>query len=89
MEIVEKDFKLIPLDGNFFNLEFLYTVNKGKENEKQEFRNAAYGISLESAIKRIVTHRILDKRQEETVTLAQYLKDYKECIEEIKKLCEG
>lgn len=89
MEVVEKDFKLIPLDGNFFDLEFLYTVNKGKENERQEFRNAAYGITLESAIKRIVNHRILDKRQEEAVTLAQYLKDYKECVEEIKKLCEG
>lgn len=89
MIIEEPDFRLTPVSDSseLFDLEFLYTVNKGKENERTEFRNAAYGISLESAIKRITQHRIITKFDGESIGLAAYLDAYKKIIEEIKALC--
>ena len=89
MKIEEKDFKLIPIDDSspFFDLEVLYTVNKGKTNERQEFRNAAYGIPLESALQRIAQYRISKKFDEESIGIATYLNTYKDIIKEIKELC--
>ena len=53
MIIEEKDFRLIPIKetSNLFDLELLKTVNKGKSTERQEFKNVAYGVTIESAIK--------------------------------------
>lgn len=86
--IVEKDFKIIPVSetSELFDLEVLYTVNKGKDTERQEFRNVAYGVPLESAIKRIAQYRINTKLDGE-IGLATYLNVYKDIIKEIKELC--
>jgi hypothetical protein len=91
MVIEEKDFRLIPLrDGiKKFDLELLYTVNKGKENERQEFKNAAYGISLESALKCVADYRLCSMYADKTLDLRTYLKEYKGIIDEIKDLCKN
>ena len=88
MIIEEKDFRLIPVSetSELFDLEVLYTVNKGKDNEREEFRNVAYGIPLEAAIKRITQYRIANKF-EGVIGLAAYLNEYKTIVEEIKQLC--
>lgn len=88
MIIEEKDFRLTPVSDScpMFDLELLYTVRpKGKE-ARQEFKNVAYGISLESALKKIIQYRISCKY--DTINLATYLKEFKEELDLLRKLCE-
>lgn len=89
MEIREDDFILTPVNDTspFFDLEVLKIVNKGKSNEKKEFQNVAYGISLESAIQRIAQYRIAKKFEESSIKMATYLNAYRDIIKEIKELC--
>lgn len=89
MTIEEKDFRIISIDDSSpcFDLELLYTVNKGKEKERTEFRNAAYGISLESALKRIIQYRLNNKH--DVLDLKTYLKEYKLELASIKQLCKN
>lgn len=90
MTIEESDFKLIPCSeaSPHFDLELLYTVNKGKSNERIEFRNAGYGLTLESAIRRIIMSRIASKHGEGTISLKEFLGEFKEEIKKIKQICE-
>ena len=90
MTIEEADFKLIPCSesSSRYDLEVLYIVNKGKSNERTEFRNVGYGLSLESAIRRIIRYRIGNKYEEEAITLKQFLEAFKEEAEKIKQMCE-
>jgi hypothetical protein len=89
MIIEEKDFRLISVDDceTLFDLEILCTVNKGKTTEYKKFKNVAYGISLESALKRVINFRIGNKYSE-AINLKTYLQEYKNNILELKKLCE-
>ena len=88
MVIEEKDFRLIPIkdSGNMFDLELLRTVNKGKDSERQEFKNVAYGVTIESAIKYIANARIA-ANSPNVIDLKTYLEKYKEILDEIKTLC--
>ena len=89
MVIEEKDFRLTPVSESspMFDLELLYTVRpKGKE-ARQEFKNVAYGISLEYAIKKIIQYRISQKYKDEAISLRTYFKEFKEELDSIKALC--
>lgn len=88
MIIEESDFRLIPVrdSGNKFDLELLRVINKGKETERREFKNVAYGVTFESAIRYIINNRILENNSD-NIDLKTYLKEYKEIIDEIKQLC--
>ena len=88
MVIEEKDFRLIPIkdSGNMFDLELLRTVNKGKETERQEFKNVAYGVTIESAMKYIANARIAANNPD-TIDLKTYLEEYRKILDEIKTLC--
>ena len=70
-----------------FDLELLYTVNKGKENERTEFRIAGYGLTLDSAIRKIIMSRMNQKYGEGTISLAEFLKGFKEEIAKVKQMC--
>lgn len=88
MVIEEKDFRLTPVSesSSMFDLELMYTVHpKGKE-ARQEFKNVAYGISLESALKKVIQYRISCKH--DTTDLATYLKDFREELDSLKALCK-
>lgn len=89
MTIEEADFRLTPCSeaSSHFDLELLYVVNKGKDNERTEFRNAGYGLSLESAIRKITMSRIGNKYGEGTISLKQFLEEFKGEIEKIKQMC--
>lgn len=87
MVIEEQDFKLIPVSGDRFDLEVLCTINKGKSNERKEFKNVAYGVTLEYALKYVANFRITNK-YDNSISLATYLKEYKDIISEISKLCQ-
>lgn len=88
MVIEEKDFRLTPVSDScpVFDLELLSTIRpKGKE-ARQEFKNVAYGISLESALRKVIQYRV--SRKHDTVNLATYLKEFREELDSLRKLCE-
>ena len=89
MVIEESDFRLIPVkeSGLLFDLELLKVINKGKENERTEFKNIAYGITIESALKYIANARISAKYND-SISLKQYLQEYKDIINSIKDTCK-
>lgn len=88
MVIEEKDFRLTPVkdSGDRFDLELLRTVNKGKENERQEFKVVAYGVNIPAAIRYVTNARIIEKFPG-TIDLKTYLEEYKNIVDEINKLC--
>lgn len=89
MIIEESDFRLIPVkeSGLLFDLELLKVINKGKENERTEFKNIAYGITIESALKYIANARI-NSKYNDSISLKQYLQEYKDIINSIKDTCK-
>lgn len=88
MIIEEKDFRLTPVKdgGDIFDLELLRTINKGKSTERQVFKTAAYGVSLPAAIRYIINARVVEKFPG-IIDLKTYLEEYKNILDEIKKLC--
>lgn len=89
MVIEESDFKLTQVSesSSFWDLELLSIVRpKGKE-ARQEFKNAGYGLTLSSAIRKIASFRIAQKHGEESLTMQQYLKEYKEIIDNLSRAC--
>lgn len=89
MILEEHDFKLTPVNESSisFDLELLCKVQpKGKE-ARFEFKNVAYGISLEYAIKKIIQYRISQKYKDKAISLRTYFKEFKEELDSIKALC--
>ncbi len=89
MIIEEKDFRLIPISESspVFDLELLYTIRpKGKE-VRQEFKNAGYGLRLETAIKKIAHYRVSSKHEDEAIKLLDYFTKFKEELNSLKDLC--
>jgi hypothetical protein len=86
MTIEEKDFKLTAISDSdlLFDVELLYTI-KGK-TERTEFKVAAYGVSLEHALKKIAQYRVSKKL--ETTTLKEYIETFKEEVNKLEKLCK-
>lgn len=85
MQIIETDFRLTPSTNDaslFWDLELLVDI-KGK-NPRKEFKNVGYGLTLESAIKKIANYRV--QKQHEVSTLKKYLDEYKQ---ELRKLYES
>ena len=86
MVIEESDFKLeYEENSNKFDLYLLHIINaKDEDKRREEFKIDGYGVSLESAIKRIINYR-LEKRLNVT-TLKDYLLQYKEELKNIENL---
>ena len=87
MILEEHDFKLTPVNESSisFDLELLCKVQpKGKE-ARFEFKNVAYGISLESALRKVIQYRVSCKR--DTTDLSTYLKDFRGELDSLKELC--
>lgn len=91
MTIEESDFRLTPMsnDSNFWDLEFLHTVKSRSGEIRQEFKNAAYGLTLESAIKRIVHYRCINKRKNDALNMNEYLKLYRQELQNLTKYLNG
>ena len=89
MVIAEDDFRLIPISDSSpkYDLELLYKIqSKGKE-ARLEFKNVAYGIGLEYAIKKIAHYRVCCKHNEEAIKLLTYFTEFKEELDSLKTLC--
>ena len=88
MIIEESDFRLENSSdfSQFWDLELLYTVKPKSGEPRQEFKNAGYGLTLESAIKRVINYRLSNKK--EIYTLKEYLEEYKAENDEIRRLVQ-
>jgi hypothetical protein len=90
MTIEESDFKLIPVSESnpIFDLELLYTIQPKGKDKRLEFKNAAYGISLEAAVKKIAQYRVSCNHKNEAITLLTYMKEFKSELNSLLKLCK-
>ena len=90
MVIEEEDFKLTPVSDSSvnFDLELLYKVQPRGKEARMEFKNVAYGISLDHAVHRIAQYRVNQKHKNEAITLLTYFKEFKEELDSLKTLCE-
>lgn len=87
MVIEESDFRLTSVNeySTKWDLELLYTIRpKGKE-ARTEFKAVAYGLPLESALKRVINFRINNKHQD-VISLRDYLKEYKDQLNQLNHL---
>lgn len=85
--IIEGEFyKITPANesSNFFDLELLYDI-KGK-NARKEFKVVGYGMPMTRVLQHIIRHAVNNKfGEEEIVSLKQYLEEYKQQYESIKR----
>ena len=83
MVIEESDFRLESLSdmSHFWDLELLYTIKPKGGEPREEFKIAAYGIKLETAIDKIINYRI--RKKVETTSLENYLSMYKKEKEQL------
>ncbi len=88
MEITEEDFKLKPIDEctPIFDLELLYKVKPRGGEVRLEFKNAGYGLTIESAIKKIAHYRIDCKHKEEAISIRTYFNEFKKELDSLKGL---
>ena len=79
MVIEENDFRITSSDEGspVWDLELLYVIKPRKGESRKEFKNAGYGMLLESCIKRIINFRISNKQGEKAMTMKQYLEMYR------------
>lgn len=90
MIIEGTDYRLIPIDDSTprFDLELLYKVKPRNGEERTEFKNVAYGVQLDAAIRRIAQYRVTNKIGELSIPLEKYFLEFKREIEELTKLCK-
>lgn len=90
MVIEEKDFRLTPISDSSpkYDLELLYKVQPKGKDARLEFKNIAYGIGIEYAIKKIAHYRVCCKHKEEAIRLLTYFKEFKEELDSLKTLCD-
>lgn len=85
MVIEESDFRITSgVSDHFWDLELLYTVKPKGKPERQEFKDAGFGMPLETCIKKIIHHRITSGK--DTGTLQGYIHDYRKEINKINEL---
>lgn len=89
MIIQEPDFKLEQVDVNssFWDLTFIKVINKGKVNERTEFKDPIYGVTLDNAIRRIAAFRMNSRHPEDAIPMKQFLMEYRELINQIVEIC--
>lgn len=89
MTIEEKDFKLESSGPSnmLWDLSFKKVINKGKDNEREDYGLPLYGLTLEYALQLIAHFRVMSKNPD-TITLKKYIEDYRTAKEEIAELCQ-
>jgi hypothetical protein len=91
MTIQGEDFILTPINEHAlgFDLELLQTINKGKSNERKEFKNVAYALPLDVAIEKIAHYRIRRNAGDSVVELKSYIEQLNKERKIITDLCNG
>ena len=87
--IEEHDFKMESTNSNdirFFDLYFMHIVNKGKENERQEFKLDGYGYQLKTCLRKIAVMRAGNSSQKEFKSFKEFVQVYLKQVAEVQKL---
>ena len=81
MVIQGEFYQLIPVDESslFFDLKLLHKI--GGKNPREEFKDAGYGLTLSTAIKKCVQYALSNKF--EVLTLKEYLDEFQKTQAEI------
>lgn len=82
MAIIQGDFfQLTPVNEHSlkFDLKLLYKV--GGKNPREEYKDAGYGLSLETALKKCIQYAINQKF--EVLSLKEYLDEFKNIQKEL------
>lgn len=87
MVIQGEFFKMTPVSEHslHYDLELLYEI-KGK-NPRQEYKNAGYGMPLETAIRKCIQYALSQKF--EVLTLREYLDEYKKIQKDLGLQVQG
>lgn len=90
MKIEENDFILETSNdsGNFWDLSLKKIVNKGKDNEREEWDKPKYGLQLDTAIKYISHYRTVNELGDST-TLKKYVETYNKAVDKIRNIIKG
>lgn len=91
MTIEEQDFRLTPTDAfsNRFDVELLYVVKPKSGEAHEEFKNVAYSVNLEYALKMILNYRVQKKAKKAKLTMLQYLLLYKKELNYVKDIIKS
>lgn len=86
--VIQGDFyQITPVNEHslLFDLKLLYDI-KGK-NPRKEYKDAGYGMSLESAIKKCIQYALSNKF--EVLSLKEYIDEFKKMQEELERQLQG
>ena len=88
MIIAEQDFRLTPTDtfSNRFDVELLYKVKPKTGEAHEEFKNVAYAVNLEYALKLIINYRVQKKAKDAALTMKQFLYLYTKELNYVKEI---
>lgn len=88
MIIAEQDFRLTPTDAfsNRFDVELLYKVKPKTGEVHEEFKNVAYAVNLEYALKLIINYRVQKKAKDAALTMKQFLYLYTKELNYVKEI---
>lgn len=81
--VIQGDFyQLTPVNEHslLFDLKLLYKI--GGKNPREEYKDAGYGLSLESAIKKCIQYALNNKY--EVLSLKEYLDEFQKMQKEFK-----
>lgn len=82
MVIQGEFFQLIPVNDHsfLFDLKLLHKI--GGKNPREEYKDAGYGLTLESAIKKCVQFAVCTKF--ETLSLKEYVEEFRKIQQDIE-----
>ena len=86
--VIQGDFyQITPVNEHslLFDLKLLYEI-KGK-NPRKEYKDAGYGLTLTSAIKKCIQYALSNKF--EVLSLKEYLDEFKKMQEEFERQLQG
>lgn len=88
MIIEEKIFKLKSIDEctPLFDLELLYKIKPRGGESRMEFKNVGYGLTLNTAIRKIAHYCVEQKHPDTAIKLKEYFSEFKIAIDDITKI---
>ena len=87
MIIEDIDYRLTQINENslLWDLELLHTIKpKGKES-RQEFKISGYGLTLESAMKKVVAYRIHNRHLDSAMQMKDFIQELNNEVKNLKE----
>lgn len=90
MTIEETDFKLeqTSVSSTFWDLYLLKTIKPKGCASRQELTLDSYGVTLDYAIRKIALFRLHCKYEEQSITMKEFLKEYRDIINQLTNFCK-